>query len=408
MLLKSQKTGMTRVSSCHHGFTMPTSLPQWLRQTQASEGRRERRQEKQSRFKGGGAQTEEEWVRQADIHLHTGPSNKRRIMGEDCVRLRQTLWVSVLEVNPCEDECVISLTGDSGCEAEVTATLLTSFNMCMWVPLRSAHKEKVEGEWVTALRTHSEISPDGNLIKGKWNIWVRSSCKVIKTKMFKVWTHFLFHDLKASGIVILKKKNPIDNYCFKKYSFHFPSAKVHPSLPPTQLVMQNNKKFRKRRKIRTEFWHRKTSCLKKVEQMDRWKTSAGFLYMYIFCCYYNCPACSFLAHSLHKLFWDLFKKLNTLHSGKKIWWGTTLPFSFLPPTTATFSSQAAQLFVWAHTNTLLFIMLIWHCRSWEGETAVLVWPWAHPSLVPASLHSIPPPPSPPWYHVSLPLCLQHC
>lgn len=67
-------------------------------------------------------------------------------MGEDCVRLRQTLWVSVLEVNPCEDECMISLMGDSGCEAEVTATLLTSFNMCMCVPLRSAHKEKVEEE----------------------------------------------------------------------------------------------------------------------------------------------------------------------------------------------------------------------------------------------------------------------
>lgn len=83
-----------------------------------------------------------------------------------------------------------------------------------------------------------------------------------------------------------------------------------------------------------------------------------------------------------------------------------LSSSLFTPTT--FSSQATQLFVWAHTNTLLFIMLIWHCRSWEGETAVLVWPWAHPSLVPASLHSIPPPPSPPWFHISLPLCLQHC
>lgn len=81
------------------------------------------------------------------------------------------------------------------------------------------------------------------------------------------------------------------------------------------------------------------------------------------------------------------------------------PLLCSPPT---FSSRATQLFVWAHTNTLLFIMLIWHCRSWEGETAVLVWPSAHPSLVPASLHSIPPPPSPPWFHVSLPLCLPHC
>lgn len=54
-----------------------------------------------SRFKGGGAQTEEEWVRQADIHLHRGPSNKMQIMGKDCVWHRQSLWVCVLEVNPC-------------------------------------------------------------------------------------------------------------------------------------------------------------------------------------------------------------------------------------------------------------------------------------------------------------------
>lgn len=69
---------------------------------------------------------------------------KVQIMGKDCVRRRQTWWVCVLEVNPIGDGCMISLVGDSGCEAEVTATLLTSFNMCMCVPLRAAHKDKVE------------------------------------------------------------------------------------------------------------------------------------------------------------------------------------------------------------------------------------------------------------------------
>lgn len=40
---------------------------------------------------------------------------------------------------------MISLTGDSGAEAEARETLLTSFNMCMCIPLRAAHKDKVEG-----------------------------------------------------------------------------------------------------------------------------------------------------------------------------------------------------------------------------------------------------------------------
>lgn len=138
----------------------------------------QRREEKETtretkragRFEGGGAQTDKEWVRQADIHLHRGPSKKVQIMGKDCVRHGQTSWVYVLEVNSCEDGCMISLKGDSGCEAEVRATFLTSFNMYMSVPLRAADKDKVEGVWVSALWTHSDISPDGNLIKAKWNV----------------------------------------------------------------------------------------------------------------------------------------------------------------------------------------------------------------------------------------------
>lgn len=70
---------------------------------------------------------------------------KVQIMAKDCVRHGQTLWVCVLEVNPCEDGCMISLKGDSGCEPEVNAAFLTSFNMCMCVPLRAADKDKVEG-----------------------------------------------------------------------------------------------------------------------------------------------------------------------------------------------------------------------------------------------------------------------
>lgn len=66
-------------------------------------------------------------------------------MGKDCVRHGQTSWVYVLEVNSCEDGCMISLKGDSGCEAEVRATFLTSFNMYMRVPLRATDKDKVEG-----------------------------------------------------------------------------------------------------------------------------------------------------------------------------------------------------------------------------------------------------------------------
>lgn len=41
---------------------------------------------------------------------------------------------------------MISLTGDSGAEAGARATPLTSFRMCVRVPLRAAHKDKVEGE----------------------------------------------------------------------------------------------------------------------------------------------------------------------------------------------------------------------------------------------------------------------
>lgn len=70
---------------------------------------------------------------------------KVQIMGKDCVRHGQTSWVYVLQVNSHEDGCMISLKGDSGCEAEVRATFLTSFNMYMCVPLRAADKDKVEG-----------------------------------------------------------------------------------------------------------------------------------------------------------------------------------------------------------------------------------------------------------------------
>lgn len=112
---------ITQTSPCpHHSAMIKTNTGQ-----QGEEKETTRETKSGSRFKGGGAQTEEEWVRKADIHLHRGPSNKMRIMGKDCVRHRQTSWVCVLEVNPSEGECMISLTGDSGAEAEVRATLLT-------------------------------------------------------------------------------------------------------------------------------------------------------------------------------------------------------------------------------------------------------------------------------------------
>lgn len=131
--------------------------------------------------------------------------------------------------------------------------------------------------------------------------------------------------------------------------------------------------------------------------MQRWKTSAVFKNSY------HCLACFIPNPQSPQAFLGFIQETQHAQGREEDLVRHNSPLLFSPSTTTTFSSQTTQLFVWAHTNTLLFIMLIWHCQSWEGETAVLVWPWAHPSLVPASLHSIPPPPSPPWFHISLSL-----
>lgn len=53
--------------------------------------------------------------------------------------------------------------------------------------------------------------------------------------------------------------------------------------------------------------------------------------------------------------------------------------------TILFNHKSTQLFLWAQITTVGFARLTL-LKSWV-ETAVLVWPWAHPSLVPTSFSS---------------------
>lgn len=66
--------------------------------------------------------------------------------------------------------------------------------------------------------------------------------------------------------------------------------------------------------------------------------------------------------------------------------------------TILFNHKSTQLFLWAQITTVGFARLTL-LKSWV-ETAVLVWPWAHPSLVPTSFSS-----SSSSIHISLSLSL---
>lgn len=99
---------------------------------------------------------------------------------------------------------------------------------------------------------------------------------------------------------------------------------------------------------------------------------------------------SFLNRSLSEHHWDLFKKAYerdlAMHN------------SPLPCSLFSFGQSHPAVPASAHSHTGFYYADLTLLKL-GGETAVLVWPWAHPSLVPASLHSAS---IPPLFQISLP------
>lgn len=154
----------------------------------------ERHNETAGRQEGGGGQTDKEWVRQADILLHVGPSNKREDNMQGSSSAEAILELPVFWVKPCKTWAY----GISDKGLGVTRGM-----------------EKRAWHHVVFIRTSSSRGHKGH--KQRDEVVSRVFACVIQSTLDTFWHHPLEAQSKQRGLS--KKRLPITMKCSQEAPF---------------------------------------------------------------------------------------------------------------------------------------------------------------------------------------------